>query len=223
MIKINLAKEKDERRLLERELKPTVGLPKIPSIGISKERGIYYLGALLWLCLILIAVYYSRLSSEANQLKKEIDQLNAQKTVLQTKAKKFVEEKKAIETSIAQLENRIKDIEKSKDILLGLKSYYAPFNQTFFSYVKQAPSVSWISSYRENLDINSSVIKVEMELQSLDYSGISYYSKQLSSLSKVVSVSSIERKVNQYGFEYYSAKLSAEKTLYGGGKYGSSQ
>ncbi|MCS7285160.1 MAG: hypothetical protein NZ527_05520, partial [Hydrogenobacter thermophilus] len=162
-------------------------------------------------------------SSEANQLKKEIDQLNAQKTVLQTKAKKFVEEKKAIEASIAQLENRIKDIEKSKDILLGLKSYYAPFNQTFFSYVKQAPSVSWISSYRENLDINSSVIKVEMELQSLDYSGISYYSKQLSSLSKVVSVSSIERKVNQYGFEYYSAKLSAEKTLYGGGKYGNSQ
>ncbi len=222
MIKINLAKERERKRLLEKEIKPAVGLPKI-GIPIKREASVYYLSAILWLCVILTGIYYYRLSSEREQIKREIDQLNAQKIQLQAKAKRFMEEKKAIERSIADLENRIKDIEKSKDILIGLKSYYVPFNQTFLSYVKSAPSISWISSYRQTFDINNPAIKTEMELQSLDYSGISYYSKRLAQLSKVVNVSSVERKVNQYGFEYYSARLTAEKSLYGGRQNGSDQ
>lgn len=211
MIKVNLAKKKEEK-----ELKPTAGrVPQI-AIPIQKEKAIYYLSAILWLSFVLTLLYYLKLHSDMENLRKQLDELNAQKVQLQAKAKKFIEEKKLIENNIRALEDRIKDIDKSKDIILGLKSYHVPFNNTFFFHVKSVPSVSWISSYKESLDINTLLIKAELELQSFDYYGITNYTKKLASLSKAIEVSSVERKTNQYGFEYYSAKLSTEKTLYGG-------
>jgi hypothetical protein len=211
MIKINLAKKKEEK-----ELKPAVGrIPQI-SLPIQKEKAIYYLSVILWISFALTLLYYLKLHSDMENLRKQLEELNAQKVQLQVKAKKFAEEKKLIENNIRDLENRIRDIDKSKDIIVGLKSYYVPFNNTFLFHVKSVPSVSWISSYKESLDINTSLIKAELELQSLDYYGISNYTKKLASLSRAIEVSSVERKTNQYGFEYYSAKLSTEKTLYGG-------
>ncbi len=211
MIKINLVKKKEEK-----ELKLTAG--RVPRIALptQKENAIYYLSIILWLGFVLTLLYYLKLRSNTENLKKRIDELNVQKTQLQVKAKKFAEEKKLIEDNIKNLENRIKDVEKSKDIIVGLKSYYTPFNSTLFFHVRSVPSVSWISSYKESLDINALLIKAELELQSLDYYGISNYTQRLASLSKAVEVSSIERKVNQYGFEYYSARLSTAKTLQGG-------
>ncbi|MGB9873906.1 MAG: hypothetical protein ACPLRS_02945, partial [Hydrogenobacter sp.] len=167
MIKINLV-EKKERE----ELKPTVEIPKM-GIPIKKEQAIYYLAPILWLSFVVVLLYYLKIRSDVENLKKQLDQLNAQKVQLQVKAKKFAEEKKLIENSIKDLENKIKDIDKSKDIIVGLKSYYAPFNNTLFFHVKSVPSVSWISSYKESLDINTLLIKAELELQSLDYYGIS--------------------------------------------------
>ncbi len=211
MIRINLVKKREkvevERIRLGKE-KIARAIPKVPKVE-------YVLALIAWLAVVLMLAYYFRLSSERSKLRVEVDSLNAQKIQLQSRAKKFLEEKKTIEGRIASLESKVKDIERSKDILVGLKSYYQPFNQSLLSYTKSVPSVSWISSYSQSLDINGGSIKTDMELQSLDYKGISAYGERLSSMSRSVNLTSLERKVNQYGFEYYTVKLSTERKLPG--------
>ncbi|MFN3813420.1 MAG: hypothetical protein ACK4SM_02200 [Aquificaceae bacterium] len=209
MIKINLVKKREKvevgKARLEKE-KIVKAIPKVPKVE-------YVLALFAWFAIVLMLVYYFRLSSERSKLRAEVDSLNAQKVQLQSKAKKFLEEKKVIEERIASLEGRLRNIERSKDILVGLKSYYQPFNQSLFSYTRSVPSISWISSYNQSLDINSGSIKTDIELQSLDYKGISLYSEELSSTSRSVSLTSLERKVNQHGFEYYTVRFSAERKL----------
>jgi len=218
MIKINLVKDKKEKKRLEKELKaPSVALK------VERDKALLYASAGLWLIFVALLVYNFKLSSDIEKVKKEVDELNAQKTSIQAKAKKFLEEKQAIEQSIAALESRIRDVEKGKDILVGLKSYYEPFSQTLFSYANTAPSMSWITSYRQNLDLNNGVISTELDFNSFDYESIGKYTKSLESKSDSVKLSSLERKVNEYGFEYYTVKLTSERKLTGGQENGNPQ
>ncbi|WPM32740.1 septum formation initiator family protein [Hydrogenobacter sp. T-2] len=212
MIRINLAKVRKEegKRGIAFDLS---SLKTLKVQDLLKAGGEYYVGLLLWLGVVGILAYYWKVKAEVDSLKAELDNLNAEKTRLQAQAEKFLNEKKAIEERIARIKKGIQDIESSKDIIIGLKAYYEPFNSGFFLYTSRVPRASWISSYTQSLNINQGKLTSELEISSLDYESLSLYSKALSNASQGVYFSQLERKVNPHGFEYYSAKLSSEKSL----------
>jgi hypothetical protein len=70
-------------------------------------------------------------------------------------------------------------IERSKDILVGLKLPYEPFNDGFISFSSSVPSVSWMFAYSQSLDIENRKLKTEFHLSSFDYASISSYANSL--------------------------------------------
>ncbi len=212
MIRINLARVRKEeaKRGIAFDLS---SLKTLKAQDLLKAGGEYYAGLLLWLGVVGILAYYWKVKGEVDSLKVELDNLNAEKTRLQAQAGRFLDEKKAIEERIAKIKKDIQDIERSKDIIIGLKAYYEPFNSGFLLNTSRVPRTSWISSYRQSLDISQGKLTSELEISSFDYSSLSLYSKALSNSSQGVYLSQLERKVNPHGFEYYSAKLSSEKSL----------
>ncbi len=212
MIRINLARVRKEeaKRGIAFDLS---SLKTLKVQDLLKAGGEYYVGLLLWLGVVGILVYYWKVKGEVDSLKAELNNLNAEKTRLQAQVEKFLNEKKAIEERIASIKKNIQGIESSKDIIIRLKAYYEPFNSGFSLYTSKVPRTSWISSYRQSLDISQGRLTSELEISSFDYDSLSLYSKALSNASQDVYLSQLERKVNPYGFEYYSAKLSSEKSL----------
>ncbi|MEJ7554684.1 MAG: hypothetical protein WKI50_01950 [Aquificaceae bacterium] len=212
MIRINLAgvRKKKARKGIALDLS---SLKTIEVQDLFKVRGEYYAGLFLWLGVVGILAYYWKVKGEVDSLKVELDNLNAEKTRLQAQAGRFLDEKKAIEERIAKIKKDIQDIERSKDIIIGLKAYYEPFNSGFFLYTSRVPRASWISSYTQSLDISQGKLTSELEINSFDYDSLSLYSKALSNASQGVYLSQLERKINPHGFEYYSARISSERNL----------
>ena len=157
-------------------------------------------------------LYYLSLSSKRNDLSREVEKLKSQRAQLEAKYKKFLDEKKVLEERVKTIQGRIADIDKSKDILLGLKEHYSSFNSSLYTYTLKLPSDTWISSYKQIIDLQSGGVVVDMELSSLDAQSISRYGEAVKGISSKILVSNVERKVGQHGFEYYFAKLSLERS-----------
>lgn len=212
MIKINLAKVRKE----EPKRGVSIDFTSLKSLKIQdllKAGGEYYAGLVLWIGVVAVLGYYWKVNKDKEALKVELDRLNAEKTRLQAQAKKLLDEKKQIEERIAKLKKEIQNVEKSKDIIVGLKAYYDSFNAGFYFYTRQVPRTSWVSSYKQSLDINQQKLTSELEINSLDYDSLSSYGRAIGAGSQKASLAQLERKVNPHGFEYYSAKLSSEKSL----------
>jgi len=214
MIKINLLKERKAKKTLPQ---PTsVSLKEIRVGDLLKlDKAQYYLSALLWICVLGMGVWYWKISEELTQIKREIDQLQVEKNRLEGMVKRISEEKKEIESEISALKAEMDAIERSKDILIGLKSLYGPFNNSFISFSSSVPSVSWMFTYSQSLDIENGKLKTEFDLSSFDYASISSYASSLRKKNAEVFISGIERKVTPNGYEYYSTKLVAEKSIGG--------
>ncbi|MEJ5339470.1 MAG: hypothetical protein WHS43_07435 [Aquificaceae bacterium] len=212
MIKINLARVRKERP----EKAVAVDIAAIRRLRLRdlfKAGGEYYAGIVLWIGVVAVLGYYWKVNQDVDALKAELNRLNAEKVKLQTEAKRFLDEKKAVEERIARIKKEIQDIERSKDIILGLKSYYEPFNSGFLFYTSYVPKASWVSSYRQNLDLDRQMLVTELEVNSLDYNSLSNYGKTLGTGSQRVMLTQLERKLNPHGFEYYSIKLNTEREL----------
>jgi len=214
MIKINLLKERKAKKTLPQ---PTsVSLKEIRVGDLLKlDKAQYYLSALLWICVLGMGVWYWKISEELTQIKREIDQLQVEKNRLEGMVKRISEEKKEIESEISALKAEMDAIERSKDILIGLKSLYGPFNNSFITFSRSVPSVSWMFTYSQSLDIENGKLKTEFDLSSFDYASISSYASSLRKKNAEVFISGIERKVTPNGYEYYSTKLVAEKSIGG--------
>ncbi len=210
MIKINLAKVKKE----EKRISLALDLKGLSPQGLFKVGGEYYAGIMAWIALAVVLGYYWRVKGEVDTLKEELNRLNQEKVALQAKAKEFTEEKKNLEDSIASIKREIQGIEKSKDIIVGLKSYYNVFNSSL-EYYTLLPATSWFSLYKQTLDMEREAIKVELELNSFDYQSISKYGDLLSKNSRSVELFQMERRANPYGFEYYVVRFVAEKPFQG--------
>lgn len=89
------------------------------------------------------------------------------KSRLEGLAKRISEEKKGIESEISTLKTKMDAIERSKDILIGLKSLYGPFNNSFISFSSSVPPVSWMFTYSQSLDMENIKLKTEFDLSSL--------------------------------------------------------
>ncbi|MFN3870618.1 MAG: PilN domain-containing protein [Aquificaceae bacterium] len=209
MIKINLAKEKKERR----KISPGFDLKGFDVKKLTKAGGEYYLGLLAWIVLAVMVVYYFKIEKEVSTYKEELNRLNQEKIGLQTQAKKLLEEKKSLEDRIADIKKQIEDLERSKDIIAGLKNYYQVFNSSLDFYTSYVPKGSWVNSYRQTLDIDQEVVKTTMDINSFDYQSISSYGTLLGKNSQKIMISPVERKLNPAGFEYYSAKIDLEKGI----------
>ncbi len=212
MIKINLAKVRKEeaKRGIAFDLS---SLRTLKVQDLLKAGGEYYAGLLLWLGVVAVLGYYWKVRQDVEHLKAEINNLNAERARLQAQAKKFLDEKKAIEERIAKIKKEIQDVERSKDIIVGLKAYYEPFNSGFFFYTSYVPRASWVNSYKQSLDLEKQTLISELEINSLDYNGLSRYGKSLGEGSQRALLTKLERKVNPHGFEYYSIKITAERQL----------
>ncbi|MCS7307426.1 MAG: hypothetical protein NZ526_02615 [Aquificaceae bacterium] len=212
MIKINLAKVRKEKA----SAITSFDLSSLKNLRVQelfKAGGEYYAGAAAWLAVVAILGYHWKIAQEKEALKAEVDRLKAEKMRLESQAKGFLERKNQIEERISTLRKEIQDIERSKDIVIGLKSYYIPFNSGFHFYTAYAPKASWIKSYKQTLDMHGQTLKVELDVNSLDYSSLGAYGSFLAKNSQKVTFTSLERNVNPYGFEYYTMKVTAEKSL----------
>jgi hypothetical protein len=214
MIKINLLKEKKAKKP---SLQPTLVSLKEIRVGdlLKLDKTQYYLSALLWIGVLGMGGWYLKTSKEITEIKREIDQLQAEKNRLEVMAKRISEEKKKIESEISALRAEADTIDRSKDILIGLKAFYEPFNDSFVSFSNSVPSVSWTLTYSQSLDIENRKLKTEFDLSSFDYASIGSYANSLKKNNAEVFISGIERKTTPNGYEYYSTKLVAEKSVGG--------
>jgi|YNPMSStandDraft_2_1061718.scaffolds.fasta_scaffold05806_3 hypothetical protein len=214
MIKINLLKEKKTKKTL-----PQPTLASLKEVRVSDllklDKAQYYLSVLLWICVLGMGGWYLKTSKEITEIKREIDQLQAEKNRLEGMAKRISEEKKKMESEISALRAQLDMIERSKDILIGLKAFYKPFNDSFVSFSNSVPSVSWTLTYSQSLDIENRKLKTEFDLSSFDYASIGSYANSLKKNNAEVFISGIERKTTPNGYEYYSTKLVAEKSVGG--------
>jgi hypothetical protein len=214
MIRINLLKEKKAKKNLPQ---PTlVSLKEVKVSDLLKlNKAQYYLSALLWICVLGMGVWYWKISKELTQIKLQIDQLQVEKNRLEGINKRISEEKKEIESEMSALRAEMDMIERSKDILVGLKLLYEPFNNSFISFSSSVPSVSWMFTYSQSLDMENRKLKTEFDLSSFDYASISSYANSLRKNNAEVFINAIERKTTPNGYEYYYTKLVAEKSIGG--------
>ncbi|WP_448587258.1 PilN domain-containing protein [Thermocrinis sp.] len=215
MIKINLLKEKKARKTEALPVKPALKEIKISEL-IKLGKTEHYLSIVLWLGVLGVGVWYWRTSAQLKEIKREMDQLQVERNILSAKAQQMLEERKRIEAEINQLTNEINTLERSKDILIGLKELYIPFNNGFRAFSSSIPSTSWMITYSQTLDVENKKLNTEFELNSFDYASISAYTRSLRKTDGEVFISNVERKTNPNGYEYYFAKLTAEKNI--GGK-----
>ncbi len=209
MIKINLAKGKKERK----QILPKIELKDFKLQSVFKVGSEYYIGFLAWIILAGMLGYLFKVSRDVANLKKDLERLDQERLTLQAQAKRFLEEKKSLEDRIASIKRQIEDIEKSKDIIVGLKNYYQVFNASLDFYASYVPKGSWVNTYRQTLDIDQEVVKTDMDINSFDYQSIGSYGTDLSKNLQKFMLSPVERKLNPNGFEYYSARLNAEKSI----------
>ncbi len=212
MIRINLIKEEKRKRGFELK---GIDLKRLKEYKLEDlvrgDRSFYVLSGLLWIALGGFVAYYFAMTQKRSALMQEISRLEEERRRIEAQHKKFLEEKQGLEAEINRIKGMIADIEKGKDILVGLKSYYAVFNDSLRIYSSKLPSGAWLSEYKQSLDLNGGVMKVEMGLASLDPDAIGSYGRSIKTDSSVISISNLERKAGQYGFEFYTAKLSVER------------
>lgn len=212
MIKIDLSRIRKEER--KRVAPPQLSsLKEVRLESLLKMGAEYYAGLFFWACLIALLAYYWKVEKDKATIKAELDRLNAEKTNLQAQVGRFSEERKRLEESIASIKREIENVEKGKDIIVGLKSYYDYFNSGLSLYTSYVPKSSWISTYKQTLNLQTNTLSTELEINAFDYQALSSYGKVVEQVSQKVNLSTMERKLNPHGFEYYSLKLNAERPI----------
>ncbi len=210
MIKINLVKKEKAKTSVPTEISK---LQNLKTLKLEGALNIYYLSAILWLVLVLNGLYYLRLSNEKNTLNESLEKIKVRKAQLEAQRKGLLESERQIQESIKSLQSKINEIESSKDILIGLKNYYAPFKNHLNLYTTRIPNNTWIYEYRQVIDFNSNSLSTEIKFASLDPNAIGSYGNLAKAYSSRYYITNVERKIGQHGFAYYSANLNLESKL----------
>ena len=99
MIRINLLKSEQKKKSLSIDL---TALKSLKVQDLLKVNSLYYAGAFLWIVVILAAGYYFKLNQDKENLRRKLEELNAEKSRLQAQSKRFLEQKKSLEAEIAR-------------------------------------------------------------------------------------------------------------------------
>lgn len=214
MIKINLLGKYKSKSSVTTELSKLENLKNIRVEDLFKpDKSIYYISVILWLAPVLSGLYYLKLSNDKSTLKESLEKIKLKKAQLEAQRKSLLERERQIQESIKSLQSKIQDIQKSKDILIGLKAYYSPFKNYLNLYTTRIPNNTWIYEYRQVVDFNNNRISTEIKFASLDANAIGSYGNLVKASSSKYYITNVERKVGQHGFAYYSASLNLESQL----------
>lgn len=219
MIKVNLLKEQKSRSSITAELSKLRNLKTVKVEDLLKvEKSVYYVSPFLWLIFLLSGLYYFKLSNEKIFLSGSIEDIKARGLHLQARRQGLLETEKQLQENIRLFQAKIQDIDRSKDILINLKSYYSPFKNYMNLYTTKIPSTIWVHEYKQVVDLNNNLVSTEIKFSSLDPKSIGSYGNLAKIHSLKYYITSVERNVGQHGFAYYSANLNVESPLIQEGK-----
>lgn len=86
MIRINLLKSEQKKKSISIDL---TALKSLKVQDLLKVNSLYYAGAFLWIVVILAAGYYFKLNQDKENLRRKLEELNAEKSRLQAQSKRF--------------------------------------------------------------------------------------------------------------------------------------
>jgi len=214
MIKINLIK-KEKRK---------VSLPSLSLKGV-KEAGAPKFGketALILVPIVGVAavaielLYAFKIKQEITSLRQEVSNLTTQRNKLKKKADEIQAKKRALQNEINLLKNKIKQIEMSKDIIVVLKDYYIPFNQSLDYLYTYTPSTVWLNSLSQNMTFEN--VNIELSFGSYDINSIKNFYTIIKKEFPQLSPNEIKKQENKSGIIYYVSSVKVRKNFSGEGE-----
>jgi outer membrane murein-binding lipoprotein Lpp len=212
MIRINLIKEEKRRFAL-----PSISLAQLKQYEIKdllKEKAILIAPAIGVLILAGEIFYAFRLKGEISSLQREVTDLTAQRNKLKKKANVVQARKRALRNEINTLKRRIKQLELSKDVIIVLKNYYAPFNESLGYFYSHVPSTVWLNSLSQRMDFQK--VNVELSFGSYDIDSIKNFFTTIKREFSELTPSEIRKQENKNGIMYYVSSIKAGKHLTSG-------
>ncbi|MDQ7083151.1 MAG: hypothetical protein Q9N34_09565 [Aquificota bacterium] len=134
---------------------------------------------------------------ERNNLKRKADEIQAQKRRLQKR--------------INELKARIRYLETSREIILTLKSYYVPFNESFRYLSTNVPSTVWLDNLSQRMSFSD--MDVELSLGSYDIDSIKHFIETAKKRYAEFIPGTVEKKENKIGIIYYTSSIKFRKDL----------
>lgn len=207
MIKINLLK-KEKRRITLPDLSK---IREIKVQDLLKERGIFLL-PLIGLAVIGAEVYYYMdIRREVDNLKGEIARLTVERNNLKRKADEIQAQKRKLQKQINELKARIRYLEMSREIILTLKDYYVPFNESLRYLYTSVPSTVWLDNLSQRISFSD--MDVEISLGSYDIDSIKFFIETAKRQYPEFIPGTVEKKENRIGIIYYTSSVKFRKDL----------
>jgi len=207
MIRINLLKK--ERRGIR--LPNLSRLREIKVQDILKERGIFLLPLIGVLAVVTEVYYVMELRKEIDSLKGEIARLTVERNNLKRKADEIQAQKRKLQRQINELKARIRYLETSKEIILTLKSYYVPFNESLGYLYTSVPSTVWLDNLSQRMSFSD--MDVELSLGSYDIDSIKHFIETAKKQYPEFIPGTVEKKENKIGIIYYTSSIKFRKDL----------
>jgi predicted nuclease with TOPRIM domain len=207
MIRINLLK-KERRRVALPDLSK---LKEIKVQDILKERGIFLL-PLMGALIVGVEVYYvMEIRREIENLRGEIARLTLERNNLKKKADEVQAQKRKLQREINELRARIRYLEMSREIILTLKDYYVPFNESLRYLYTNVPSTVWLDNLSQTISFSD--MSVELSLGSYDIDSIKHFIETAKKRYPEFIPGTVEKKENKIGIIYYTSSIKFRKDL----------
>ncbi len=207
MIKINLLKKERKRITLP-------DLSKIREIKVQdllKERGIFLI-PVIGAAIVAAEVYYVlQLKKEIGDLRGEIARLTVERNNLKKKADEIQAEKRKLQRKINELRSKIRYLEMSREIILTLKDYYVPFNESLRYLYTSVPSTVWLDNLSQIISFSD--MNVELALGSYDIDSIKNFIETAKREYPEFIPGTVEKKENKIGIIYYTSSIKFRKDL----------
>ncbi len=207
MIRINLLK-KERRRVTLPDLSR---LREIKVRDLLKERGIFLI-PVLGAVLVAGEIYYvAKLREEIDRLKGEVAKLTAERDALKKKAQEIQKEKNRLQKRISELRARINYLEMSRDVILTLRSYYVPFNESLRYLYLNVPSTVWLDNLSQSITFSD--MNVEISFGSYDIDSIKSFIETAKRQYPEFTPGTVEKRENKIGIIYYTSSVKFRKDL----------
>ncbi len=207
MIRINLAKkEKREfklpdlsrlRQINYRELLKDKGILAIPLIGLIIAAGELF--------------YAKTLMDEVNALQFKVEKLTQERNRLKKKADIIQAQKRKLQAQIREVRSRIQYLQMSKDIILALKDYYIPFNNSLQFLKNRVPNTVWFDGLTQRLTFEN--VNVELTFGSYDINSIKNFFYTVRNEFNQLVPGEIRKRENKNGIIFYIASMKVQKSF----------
>ncbi|WP_457601005.1 hypothetical protein [Hydrogenivirga sp.] len=214
MIRINLIKKEKKGFAL-----PSVSLAKLKEYDIkelAKDKAVLIVPAVGVILLAGELFYAFQLKQEVESLQREVNSLNAQRNKLKKRADIVQARKRALQNEISNVKRRIRQLELGKDIIIVLKGYYEPFNESLSYLYSYVPSTVWFNSLSQSMDFQR--VNVELSFGSYDINSIKNFFTIVKREFPQLTPNEIKKQENKSGIIYYVSSIKFRKDFVSGGE-----